>query len=87
METKTDTNSYTLVSNLNNLIASLFPFLFSREANTEADDIIFDRFQDGFVWGAATSAYQTEGAYQKDGKGQLFWLLFLFWSLELLSRI
>ena len=62
-----------------------FLFCFYREANTEADDIIFDRFQDGFVWGAATSAYQTEGAYQKDGKGKfiagikLYLLSFIYW--------
>ena len=39
-------------------------------STASGDDFIYGKFPDEFLWGAATAAYQIEGAWNEDGKGQ-----------------
>jgi beta-glucosidase len=36
-------------------------------------EIAFSQKKQSFLWGVATCAYQVEGAYQTDGKGESKW--------------
>lgn len=47
---------------------------------------LHDKFPSGFLWGSGTSAFQTEGAWDHDGKGPSIWDRFIHSSNANLSE-
>lgn len=58
--------------NIKKYIASLFTMLLASVAFGQSGTATLKAPKD-FLWGVATAAYQTEGAYQADGKGESRW--------------
>ena len=51
----------------NYFVLFLILFLHGCEGETD-DDLLYDTFPNGFLWGTATSSYQIEGAWNISGK-------------------
>jgi len=46
------------------------------QVNDSSDYQLFQSFGSDFLWGTASAAYQTEGAWNEDGRGLSIWDVF-----------
>ena len=46
----------------------------------EEEEFLWGQFPDGFVWAAATAAYQVEGAWNTDGEFEPHWRQVFFFT-------
>uniref|UniRef100_A0A8C5TJ02 Lactase n=1 Tax=Malurus cyaneus samueli TaxID=2593467 RepID=A0A8C5TJ02_9PASS len=46
---------------------------FAKQSESERDSFLQDVFPSGFLWGVSTGAFNVEGAWAEDGKGESIW--------------
>ncbi|NWI84755.1 LPH hydrolase, partial [Pitta sordida] len=46
---------------------------FAEQSESQRDSFLQDVFPSGFLWGTSTGAFNTEGAWAEDGKGESIW--------------
>ncbi|XP_061861226.1 lactase/phlorizin hydrolase [Colius striatus] len=47
--------------------------MFAKQPESERDSFLQDVFPSGFLWGTSTAAFNIEGAWAEDGKGESIW--------------
>ncbi|NXI38882.1 LPH hydrolase, partial [Galbula dea] len=47
--------------------------IFAKQSELERDSFLQDVFPDDFLWGTSTGAFNIEGAWAEDGKGESIW--------------
>ncbi|KAK2516356.1 Lct, partial [Columba livia] len=47
--------------------------MFAKQSDLERDSFLQDVFPSGFLWGTSTGAFNVEGAWAEDGKGESIW--------------
>ncbi|NWW53881.1 LPH hydrolase, partial [Pedionomus torquatus] len=47
--------------------------MFAKQSEPERDSFLQDVFPSGFLWGTSTGAFNIEGAWAEDGKGESIW--------------
>ncbi|XP_035753771.1 lactase-phlorizin hydrolase isoform X2 [Egretta garzetta] len=47
--------------------------MFAKQSELERDSFLQDVFPSGFLWGTSTGAFNIEGAWAEDGKGESIW--------------
>ncbi|NXX06148.1 LPH hydrolase, partial [Larus smithsonianus] len=47
--------------------------MFAKQSELERDSFLQDTFPSGFLWGTSTGAFNIEGAWAEDGKGESIW--------------